>query len=205
MKKVLTLLTAACTFGLLSGAHAQTAQEFEITKVTPEFIKSPDYSIGSGPNKRTKSEEWLEVEVEFSWTPRNPQEVPYLDDLTINYYILLNNKDQKNPKGSLLTGQVTHTSVAAGKGLRSVIYLSPRSMSRLFSGKVPSTAKMAVQDVGVTISRQGQLVAAKNFNYKGTEQWWTTLQQTPGFLLNKSETPFAPLFWDYYEAIKPKS
>ena len=30
-----------------------------------------------------------------------------------------------------------------------------------------------------------------------------TLQQVPGLLLNKNETPFAPLYWDRYEQIKP--
>jgi hypothetical protein len=27
--------------------------------------------------------------------------------------------------------------------------------------------------------------------------------QVAGFLLNKNETPFAPLYWDRYEQIKP--
>jgi len=183
---------------------AQLNQELEVTTIAPAFIKSPEFSIGVGPQKRAKSEDWLEVEAEFSFQPRGAQEIPFADDLTFTYYILLNNKDAKNPRGSLLVGQVSHNAVAIGKGMRSVMYLSPRTLQRFFGGKVPSTAAAAVQDVAVTITRQGQLVAAKNWKYAGSEQWWTTLQQTQGFVLNKNETPFAPLFWDYYEAIKAK-
>jgi len=31
-------------------------------------------------------------------------------------------------------------------------------------------------------------------------QWFATLA---GFVLNKNETPFAPLYWDRYAQIKP--
>jgi hypothetical protein len=30
------------------------------------------------------------------------------------------------------------------------------------------------------------------------------MTSTPGYVLNKNETPFAPLVWDYYEAIKTR-
>jgi hypothetical protein len=30
------------------------------------------------------------------------------------------------------------------------------------------------------------------------------MQQVNGYVLNKNETPFAPLVWDYYEAIKAR-
>jgi len=33
-------------------------------------------------------------------------------------------------------------------------------------------------------------------------QWFATLPQISGFVLNKNETPFAPLYWDRYEQIK---
>ena len=49
-------------------------------------------------------------------------------------------------------------------------------------------------------SRQGQIVAEKDL--KGTGEWWTQFQQINGYLLNKNETPFAPLYWDYYEPVK---
>jgi hypothetical protein len=82
------------------------------------------------------------------------------------------------------------------------MYISPRTLERFFEGKIPTSASSAVVDVGVTITKQGQLVAESI--WKGRGQWWSTLQQVTGYVLNKSETPFAPLAWDYYEAIKSR-
>ena len=35
--------------------------------------------------------------------------------------------------------------------------------------------------------------------------FYNTLQQIPGFVLTKAQTPYAPLYWDRYEQIKPAS
>jgi hypothetical protein len=34
-------------------------------------------------------------------------------------------------------------------------------------------------------------------------QWFAALPAIAGFVLNKNETPFAPLYWDRYAQIKP--
>jgi hypothetical protein len=73
-------------------------------------------------------------------------------------------------------------------------------MERLFDGKAPTSAPSAIVDIGVTISKQGQVVAQKSL--KGSGVWWPQYQQTPDYLLNKSETPFASLNWEYYEPVK---
>ena len=60
---------------------------------------------------------WLEVEVEFTSTPE------FTDELTFKYYILVN--------GKLLTGEVTHMNVTAGRDNRSVMYVPPKALARL--------------------------------------------------------------------------
>lgn len=178
--------------------------EFTIAKITPDMPTTPAYSFNYGPkNKKvSKNKNWLEVEVSFAWEPRK-KKPEFLDQLTFNYFILLNNKDRENPKGTLLTGSVTHVAVPQGKAMNSVMYVSPRTLERFFGGKVPSNASGTIIDVGVTITRQGQVVAESS--WKGRGQWWSAYQQTPDYVLNKNETPFAPLAWDYYEAIKSNS
>lgn len=185
-----------------SSAFAQKANtEFQINAITPDLVTTPEYSINYGPkNKKvSKNKDFVELEVSFDWQPE-AKEPKFLDDLTINYYVLLDNKSRENPKGTLLVGSVTHTAIPQAKGMNSVMYISPRTLERFFEGKSPSTVKSAIVDVGVTITQQGQLVAEKS--WKGKGQWWSSLQQVNGYVLNKSETPFAPLAWDYYEAIK---
>ena len=65
-----------------------------------------------------------------------------------------------------------------------------------------SSVVQEAADHPVTITKQGQLVAEGS--WKGKGQWWSTMQQVNGYVLNKNETPFAPLAWDYYEAIKAR-
>lgn len=203
MKK--NLLATLCALSFLLPAAAQPANtDFAISKITPDLVTTPEYNVSFGPkNKKVaKNKDFLEVEVSFDWQPRD-KKPEFLDELTFNYYILLNNKSRENPEGTLLTGSVTHIAIPQAKALNSVMYVSPRTLERFFEGKSPGTASAAVVDVGVTITKQGQLVAEAS--WKGRGQWWTQLQQVPGYVLNKNETPFAPLAWDYYEAIKARA
>jgi hypothetical protein len=202
MKK--TTVSLLLTLLSLSFSAAQSAStDFEILKITPDMLTTPEYNVSFGPkNKRVqKNKDWLELEVSFSWQPRAAKP-EFLDDLTLNYYVLLNNKSREYPQGTLLTGTVTHVAVPQAKGMNSVMYISPRTLERFFGGKIPTTASSAVTDVGVIITKQGQTVAEAS--WKGRGQWWSALQQVSGYVLNKNETPFAPLAWDYYEAIKAR-
>jgi hypothetical protein len=202
----LKLLPAASLAILMAAFSTSFAQqpntEYKIAKIDPSFVESPNYTGPRYDKRGTKPGSWLEVEVTFEWQPRQKQP-KYTEELTANFYILLNNQSQQFPKGALLTGSVTMMSVPQGRDLHTVVYISPRTLERMFDGKVPSNASQAVTDIGVTLSKQGQVVASTSWKSKSGE-WWPLYQQTPGYVLNKNETPFAPLAWDYYEAIKPK-
>ncbi len=186
---------------------AQISPEFKINEIKPSIVLTPNVSFSLGSQKPARSKGWLEVEVSFNWNPRLTTE-KFADDLVVNFYVLLANRNQTAPNGTLLVGQETLTSIPSpqiasndGKSdLKTVMYASPRTLERFFDGKIPSSSAAAIIDIGVTISRQGQLLAEKSL--KGSGAWWPQYQQTPGYLLNKSETPFAALNWDYYEAVK---
>jgi hypothetical protein len=202
----LKLLPLAASAALLAAVAPSIAQqpntEFKITKIEPSFVESPTYGGVRYDKRGAKPGSWLEVEVTFDWQPRL-KEPKYTEELTANFYILLTNVTQQFPKGALLVGSVNLMSIPQGKDLHTVVYVSPRTLERMFDGKVPANAAQAVTDVGVTLSKQGQVVATTSWKSKSGE-WWPQFQQTPGYVLNKNETPFAPLAWDYYEAIKPK-
>lgn len=201
--KLLSLLSLCAAMATATVTAQPVNTEFKIVKITPDLVTTPEYNINFGPKSKKvpRNKEFLEVEVSFDWQPREAKP-EFLDELSFNYYILLNDKSRENPKGTLLTGSVTHVAIPQAKGMNSVMYVSPRTLERFFGGKAPSTASAAVVDVGVTITRQGQLVAEAS--WKGRGQWWNELQQVSGYVLNKNETPFAPLVWDYYEAIKTR-
>jgi len=196
----LTILSVILAIGSYQCLEAQTASEFAITKIEPQIVTRPALSYSGATQKTVQPKSWLEIEVTFASQSANPAE-KYTDDLVMNYYVLLPNKNVEFPQGALLTGQTALTSVPAKQNdLKSVIYLSPRSMERLFDGKAPTSTSSAIVDIGVTLTKQGQIVAQKSL--KGSGVWWPQFQQTPGYLLNKSETPFASLNWEYYEQVK---
>jgi hypothetical protein len=177
--------------------------DYKILKIDPNFLASPGYNGPRYDKRGSRAKDWLEIEVTFEWQPRL-RDPRYTDELTFNYYILLRNKSSQYPQGTLLVGSVTHTSIPQERDMHSVVYISPRTLERFFEGKVPGSAEQALVDVGVTITKQGQEVAATSWRSR-SGSWWPQFQQTPGFVLDKNETPFAPLAWDYYEAIKPRT
>jgi hypothetical protein len=177
--------------------------EYKILRVEPSFVESPTYSGPRFDKRGARAKPWLEVEATFEWQPQL-KEPRYTDELTFNYYILLRSRSPQAPQGTLLVGSVTHMSIPQEREMHSVVYVSPRTLERFFEGKIPPNPDLALVDVGVTITKQGQQVASASWKSRSGE-WWPQFPQTPGFVLNKNETPFAPLAWDYFETIKTES
>ncbi|MGB8170625.1 MAG: Amuc_1102 family pilus-like protein [Chthoniobacteraceae bacterium] len=183
MKK---FLLSACALTVTAiAASAQTPVgpgSVKLGKVQPEVVKTPEYNITGGPQKRSKIGQWLEVEVEFETKPED------IDELTFKYTILMEKK--------LLDGEVTHIAIPKGRDHYSVIYVSPRAIEKLTGGK-PLTGG-SIENVWVEVSKQGQILDKASFR-PGVPP---NLPHLAGLVLNKDETPFAPLFYDRYEAIK---
>jgi hypothetical protein len=58
-----------------------------------------------------------------------------------------------------------------------------------------------IDNIWVTISKQGQALAISSFKDKNSRAV-PNLPQIPGLLTPKSETPFSVLWTDRYEAVK---
>jgi len=182
-KVALTILA----FALVSSARAQNrAADFQIARINRDLITTPDYTYNGAEQPRSPRERWLRVEVQFSSTP------DFTDELTLKYYVLMN--------GKVLTGEVTHVNVLAGREHYSVIYLPPHAMAYVMQNRPASTA--SVENVAVQILQKGEVKDELSLN-RARPAWFTSLPAVSGLLLNKNETPFAPLFWDRYEQIKP--
>ena len=188
MRLAAFLLPASLIAIVSSSAPGQTraAAEFQITKITKNLITAPEFSYtGAQQYQANQRDRWLEMEVEFAAAPA------FTDELTLKYFILLN--------GKLLTGEVTHSNIAASRENRSVMYLSPRTLAR-FTGNRPVTPN-SVQNIAVQLVQQGAVKSELSLE-RAQPQWFASLPQVAGFVLNKNETPFAPLYWDRYEQIK---
>ena len=109
------------------------------------------------------------MEVEFAATPE------FTDELTFKYFILLN--------GKLLTGEVTHVNVAAGRENRSVMDVSPRALARFLGNR--ALTETSVQNVAVQILQKGAIKAEMSFT-RGVGQWYAGLPLFSGVVLNKN-------------------
>ena len=181
-------LALALIPGPSSTAFAQARQlnEFQLTKITRILITTPDYAVGGSEQFPTdRNDEWLAIEVEFTAAPE------FTDELTIKYFVFLN--------GKILTGEVTHANVTAGRERRSIMYVAPRTLARLNNNQ--AVTPTAVKNVAVQILQHGTLKSELSLA-RARPQWYTAIPNVAGFMLNKNETPFAPLYWDRYEQIK---
>jgi hypothetical protein len=182
--KILALTIAA---GLLlsAGTRAQvplSPKDIKLGKVQPAVVKTPEFQITGGSSKRYKLGEWLEMEVEYSTAPED------IDELTFKFTAMIEKK--------LLIGQVTYINIPKGREHYAVMYIAPRSLEK-FTGGRPLTPQ-AIENVWVTVERQGQTLGTQSFKPAAIPN----MAQIPGLVLNKDETPFAPLYYDRYEAIK---
>ena len=184
--KANTLLSLSILLPLAAFGQTGAGEDFQITKITKDLISGPQFAYGGAQRHQTNQRDrWLEVEVEFKAAPE------LTDELTFKYYILFN--------GTLLTGEVTHVNIPAGRENRSVMYVPPRALAR-FANNRPITEN-SCQNVAVQIVQQGAVKAEASLA-RAQPQWFANLQSTSGFVLNKNQTPFAPLYWDRYEQIK---
>jgi hypothetical protein len=151
------------------------------------LITSPQFTYtGAEQFVANQRDRWLEVEVEFTST------ADFSDDVTLRYFILVN--------GKLLTGEVTHTNVPAGRENRSVMYVPPPALARVMNNR--PMAPNSIQNIAVQIVQQGSLKDEQSLVRGGPPQWYKGIPSLAGLVLNKNETPFAPLYWDRYDQIK---
>lgn len=188
--KTRALLVVALLIPLVVPAQPPPRRaEFQITKITRNLITPPQYTYtGAQQYQTNQRDRWLEVEVEFTSTPE------FTDELTFRYFILVN--------GKLLTGEVTHTNIAAGRDNRSVMYVAPRTLARVMGNRALNMN--AIQNIAIQLVQQGAVKSELSLD-RAQPQWFASMPHVGNSVLNKNETPFAPLYWDRYEQIKASS
>jgi hypothetical protein len=178
-------LTALALVALLGQALAQTvvpAGAVKLGKVQPAIVKTPEYQITGGQNKRYKLGNWMEIETDFSTVPEE------IDELTFKYTVMV--------EKHLLTGEVTYVNIPKDREHFAVMYVAPRTLDKLSGGK-PLTGA-SIENVWVEVSHSGQVLDKTSFKPGQIPN----LPIATGLVLNKEQTPFAPLYFDRYETIK---
>jgi hypothetical protein len=170
-------------FGLpVFGQAPFQPSDLKVGKVEVSAPSTPEYQITGGQTKRYKTKKWIEMEVSFDTKK-------LVDELTFKYTIQL--------EGKLLDGEVTYAAIGEGKDHYAVMYVSPKAIDALTGGKELTPA--AINNVWVDVLKSGQKMAQTVSMKPGAIP---NLPHLSGLVLNKDETPFAPLYYDRYEAIK---
>jgi hypothetical protein len=156
----------------------------QIRKIEPNGkVATPEYKLLTG-QVMSKTRNWFQVNVYYETAPE------WIDDLTFTYYIVTQSKTG-GQKFTLFRGDVTYVNVQKGKH-KSDMYLHPSTIARYGD----------VQRVGVVISSQGRVLAVESLP-ANNQRWWEQLAPQDGYVLNRMQTPFAMIYFDDYEAIKP--
>ena len=138
---------------------------------------------------------WLEFESDFDTEYDFPE-------LTFKYGLLIS---MPGKAVKLIEGEVTHIDIAKGKDHHSVMYIAPKTLSKLAEGKGFSLNN--IKAYWVEIVSQGEAVGSAfksnaGVTYPQIMKEKDSLEKAGDSLLSKQLTPFAPLFIDYYEATK---
>lgn len=192
---VMLAAMAASMFAFTSPAEAATT--VDKPKINIEVQKTPRYNVSGPKEKRDTQKFWVEVEVEFIADKKSgdPND-DFVDPLEFKYFIALKAKDGQT---KVYTLSVTHTNVLKGEKLYSVAYMSPTAVAKIM-GKNATLNKSSIQ-VAVEIRSGGSLVAG-DATTRPSQKWWNSLPNVDGMVLNKNQTPFAPLWWDRYAEIQ---
>jgi hypothetical protein len=159
--------------------------DLKVGKVEVSAPSTPEYQITGGQAKRYKLGKWIEMEI--SYETKKP-----VDELTFKYTVEV--------EGKLLDGEVTYAAIGEGREHYAVMYISPKAIDALTGGKALTAA--GINNVWVDVMKSGQKMA-QPVSLKGGPI--PNKPHLSGLVLNKDETPFAPLYYDRYEAIKKTS
>ncbi len=200
-----TLLPLACSIGLASSVFGQLelSKDAKFSVGDPKFTQLQSPQIQDGNGKSFKPKDWLEVEVKLKVDKlRNEPADKYLDQIKINWHVVVKGQDRKAYK---ISKTVTHVNIPTDEEVYVSIYLSPNTLKRI-TGKARAS-KSDLEAVGGEVELNGAMVGFFTFGEKNG--WWRQplkkVEATSKFpLLDKTQTPFAPLWYDRYAEVLAK-
>lgn len=152
------------------------------------LIRTPEYrtSVSSG---RIPPREWARLVVTYDSAPE------WSDELAFQFYVML---ESKKKEYTLLKGAVTYADVQKGRRHQSEMFIRPTTLLRY--GEVKGVA-VEVLHKGETVAVESDPPASRDGK---KPEWWKDPERTPrdGYLLKRSDTPFAFINYDDYEVEK---
>lgn len=157
-----------------------------IDRIKGSKVKTPEYEVKRISVASRTTREWFQILTEYRSAP------DWIDQLDVTYYALVKTRRDSGAEAPyiLFRGQVSYVDVEKGRH-DSVMYMHPSTISRYGD----------VDRVAVLMYVKGQLVSMES-EPSGGERWWERFSPQDGYLRKRTETPFAMISDDNYEAIK---
>ena len=198
-RKSFSISLAAFIVALSVGSASGQAAKVLGDKPTFDDIPSPEF--GGVKNKAFKPKDWLEIETKLNISLTPEPATKTCDKITVKWYIAVKNAE-KSGTFLLFTKDIDYVNVPVSEEVYCSVYLSPSSIKRLTG--FDRAGKSAVEYVGYEVLINGEKVAQETS--KGKPGWWNAASdkisrsdKVP--LLNKTETPFASMWWDRYAEV----
>jgi hypothetical protein len=199
LRKSLSISVSAIIAALSIGSASGQAAKAVIEKPSFDDLPSPEFA--GVKNKAFKPKDWLEIETKMNLSLNPEPASKTCDKITVKWYIAVKNAE-KSGTFLLLTKDIDYVNVPLSQDIYCSVYLSPSSIKRLTG--LDRAGKSAVEYVGYEVLINGEKVAQETS--KGKVGWWNAASdkisrsdKVP--LLNKAETPFAPMWWDRYAEV----
>ena len=199
LRKSFSITLAAFIVALSVGSASGQAAKVLVDKPTFDDIPSPEF--GGVKNKAFKPKDWLEIETKLNISLSPEPATKTCDKITVKWYIAVKNAE-KSGTFLLFTKDIDYVNVPVSEEVYCSVYLSPSSIKRLTG--FDRAGKSAVEYVGYEVLINGEKVAQETS--KGKPGWWNAASdkisrsdKVP--LLNKTETPFASMWWDRYAEV----
>lgn len=169
-----------------AGVGAAGKEGIAIRKVEMTKVKTPDYSSSINEAITTLGD-WTKVLVRFD------TEADWTDQLEMRFYIVV--KNPKTAAYTMFTGTYVYSDIPKGRGHQAAVFLRPRTIERYG----------AAERSAVEIYSKGELIAAGSFP-DDNKPWWrtATVRSVEGYVIERSQTPFANIASDNYEIPKGK-
>jgi len=186
---------------VLGFAHLAAGQQrrykFSVKRFDMDTRRTPNYQAAS--SKASGSEkEWVALQLDYELEDRSDRE--WIDELSLTWHVGLLPSDQKPV---VMQKTVTYSDVEEGQK-HAVMYLRPGFVERYYGNERIRSRDLKIY---LEVRINGELAERLLIPEEKPTGWWEykepRVHRKDADLLNRMETPFAPLDFDYYEYIKP--
>ncbi|MEM6911500.1 MAG: Amuc_1102 family pilus-like protein [Verrucomicrobiota bacterium] len=197
---------AFCQAGPLAAQEANAAIAAKIDSVEILEARTPEYEGGTITRRDSGTREWvlIESELEIRSADRENRS-PFHPSLQVNFHVALE-KNSETGKIAVLSGEVDYVNVRFGETIRVGAFISPNDLELMSGDRDPG--KKVVNWYAIEVVSEGTILdmagegGPKRLRKEDPEShWWkvdSPLIEKFTVIRARKDTPFAPMWWDYY-------